>query len=171
MDRKEFENIVLPLSRNLYRMAFRILSTAEDAEDAVQEVSIKLWGMRKKLANYRSIEALATTMTRNHCLDQLRRRGRQVSDDPGRERGISEEDIEKQMENRESYNRVLAIVDGLPQRYASWIRMRDIDELDYDEIVRATGDNINTIRVNLSRARKMVREKLKELYYEPATSR
>ena len=38
MTRKEFETDILPLSRTLYRYAFRFLLHKEEAEDAVQEV-------------------------------------------------------------------------------------------------------------------------------------
>jgi len=44
--------------------------------------------------------------------------------------------------------------------------MRDIEEMEYDEISEKTGQNINTIRVNLSRARKMVRDDYKKFYEE-----
>ena len=167
MTRSEFENTVLPLSRNLYRLAFRFLSSAEDAEDAVQEVYIKLWNMKEKLGEYRSIEALARTMTRNHSLDKLRRRGRELNGNDDLEPGISDEDIEHSLEVKESFNRVLSIVDTLPRRYSEVLKMRDIDGMEYTEIAEMTGESINNIRVNLSRARKMVREKLIELSYEP----
>ena len=62
------------LSRNLYGYAFRILRNQEEAEDAVQEVFIKLWNMGKKLDEYNSIEALAVTMIKNFCIDQLRKK-------------------------------------------------------------------------------------------------
>ncbi|TFH38730.1 MAG: RNA polymerase subunit sigma-24, partial [Bacteroidia bacterium] len=61
MTRGEFEREILPLSQNLYRFAFRLLLSREEAEDAVQEVFVKLWKMRSRLSEYRSTEALAMT--------------------------------------------------------------------------------------------------------------
>lgn len=169
MGRKEFENKVLPLGRTLYRFAFRYLANSEDAEDAVQEVCVKLWNMRDKLEEYRSLEAFAITVTRNHCLDRIRKQGREIPEDtrPVDTRASDMNPVEE-MENRESYNNVLKIVKDLPDKYRSVIQLRDIEGLEYDEIQKHLGENLNTIRVNLSRARKMVREKLKSIYYEPA---
>jgi RNA polymerase sigma factor (sigma-70 family) len=74
MKSSEFKLLVMPYSSRLYRMAFRLMSSREEAEDMVQEVYVKLWGMRNDWNRYNSIEALAVRITRNLCLDQLRRR-------------------------------------------------------------------------------------------------
>jgi RNA polymerase sigma factor (sigma-70 family) len=169
MERAEFEKIILPLSRKLYRFTYRFLSNGEDAEDAVQEVCIKLWNMKNKLHQYRSIEALAMTMTRNHCLDRLRKRGREIFEDTRpidtRTDGM---DPQTEIENTEDYRNILKIVSDLPDKYRIVIELRDINGHSYEEIEKELGENLNTIRVNLSRARKMVREKLIKLNYEPA---
>jgi RNA polymerase sigma-70 factor, ECF subfamily len=65
MSRTDFNDLVHQLNRKLYGYAFRILRNQEEAEDAVQEVFIKLWKMNEKLSEYNSIDALATTMTKN----------------------------------------------------------------------------------------------------------
>ena len=169
MDRAEFENTILPLSRKLYRFAFRFLNHGEEAEDAVQDVCIKLWNMRDKLHEYRSVEAFAMTMTRNYCLDKIRKKGREIFEDTRpidtRTTGM---DPQEEIETKESYNNVLKIVETLPEKYRLAIEMRDLEGCDYDEIEERLGLNINTIRVNLSRARKMVRDELNKINYEPA---
>jgi len=169
MDRAEFENTILPFSRKLYRFAFRFLNNSEEAEDAVQEVCIKLWNMRSGLNKYRSVEAFAMTMTRNHCLDRLRKKGREIFEDTRpidtRTTGI---DPQEEIETKESYRNILKIVENLPEKYRSVLEMRDLEGYEYDEIEKRLGLNINTIRVNLSRARKMVRDELNKINYEPA---
>lgn len=52
--------------------ALKLTDESADAEDAVQEVMLKLWNIRRKLDEYHSIEALSMTMTRNACMDQWR---------------------------------------------------------------------------------------------------
>ena len=74
MKSSEFKLLVMPYSSRLYRMAFRLMDSREEAEDIVQEVYVKLWKMRHELDKYNSIEALCVRITRNLCLDQLRRR-------------------------------------------------------------------------------------------------
>ena len=169
MERAEFEKCILSISRNLYRFAFRFLSNGEDAEDAVQEVCIKLWNMRDRLREYRSIEALAMTMTRNHCLDRLRKKGREIFEDTRPiDTRTDDMDLYQNIENRESYRNIMKIVSDLPEKYRTIIELRDINGNSYEEIEKELGENLNTIRVNLSRARKMVRDKLNKMNYEPA---
>jgi RNA polymerase sigma-70 factor (ECF subfamily) len=48
----------------------------------------------------------------------------------------------------------------LPELQRTIIQLRDIEQLEYEEIAEATDMNVNTIRVNLSRARKKVRDEI-----------
>ena len=56
----------------LLNYARRMTDDPSDAEDAVQEVMLKLWNLRQKLDEYRSIEAVAMTMTHHLCMDMWR---------------------------------------------------------------------------------------------------
>jgi RNA polymerase sigma-70 factor (ECF subfamily) len=62
----------VPIQSKLFRFATRLLTSVEEAEDALQEVMLKLWSRNKILETYGSIEAMAITMTKNYCLDQLK---------------------------------------------------------------------------------------------------
>lgn len=171
MTRKEFEADILPLSRNLYRFAFRFLSNREEAEDAVQEVYLKLWKMRDKLSGYNNIKAFAMTVTRNHCLDCLRKRKKEYLEDSITDNTrTSDMMYEDNIEGRESFRIITGIIDSLPDNYREVIQMRDIDGYEFEEIREKLGIDINNLRVKLSRARKMVREELKKRNYEPVTA-
>lgn len=73
MELNEFKISVLPLRPKLLNYARKLTESPEDAEDAVQEVLLKLWNNRLELDQYRSIEAFAMTLTHNVCMDQWRR--------------------------------------------------------------------------------------------------
>jgi RNA polymerase sigma factor (sigma-70 family) len=62
------------------------------------------------------------------------------------------------MEHSESEMIIHNLIDNLPEAYKTIIRFRDIEELPFEEIAEKTGQNINTIRVSLSRARRFVRD-------------
>lgn len=72
MELKEFKITVLPLRAKLLNYARKLTDEPEDAEDAVQEVLLKLWNKRLELEQYRSIEAFAMTLTHNICIDMWR---------------------------------------------------------------------------------------------------
>jgi len=72
MNQKEFMQLINPFKDKVFRIAKRLLVSTEEAEDATQEVLVKLWNKNESLEQYNSVEALAMTMTKNYCLDQLK---------------------------------------------------------------------------------------------------
>ena len=168
MTRADFNELVQQQSRNLYGHAFRILRNQEEAEDAVQEVFIKLWNLGKKLDEYNSLVALSTTMIKNFCIDQIRKKKHFIQEE-NEERDIQNADNNSPfelMQSRESENILLQIIDQLPDIYKNIVILREIDDLSYEEISLQTEQNINTIRVTISRARKMIREEFNKYQYE-----
>jgi RNA polymerase sigma-70 factor (ECF subfamily) len=165
MTREEFNNYVRLMSRKLYGFAFRILRNQEESEDAVQEVFIKMWNMGKKLDEYASIDALATTMTKNYCIDQLRKQKHLFQGNPETDPETAASPLEL-MERLESGNIIQSIIARMPDTYREMISLKDIDALSYEEIAVKTGQNINTLRVTLSRARALLREEYKKHFNE-----
>jgi RNA polymerase sigma factor (sigma-70 family) len=168
MSRDEFNEYVRQQSRKLYGYAFRILRNQEEAEDAVQEVFIKLWKMKEKLGEYESIAALATTMIKNHCIDQLRKQKNLVKTDINNLEWRANESPSphRLMEISESDNIIINIIENLEEKYKVVVKMREFDDLSYEEIAEITGQNINTLRVTLSRARSYIREEYNKYIYE-----
>lgn len=72
MTQAEFLHTVMPFKEQLFRMAKRLLVSTEEAEDATQEVLLKLWDKKEGIGNYNNVEAFAMTMTKNFCLDRLK---------------------------------------------------------------------------------------------------
>ena len=168
MTRADFNDLVRQLNRNLYGYAFRILRNQEEAEDAVQEVFIKLWNMGRKLEEYKSIGALATTMIKNFCIDQIRKKKHFIEEESeGKDfQNPGSASPYELMESRESEDILYHIIDQLPEIYKEVIKLREIDGMTYEEIADKTKQNINTLRVTLSRARKMIREEFNKYQYE-----
>jgi RNA polymerase sigma factor (sigma-70 family) len=168
MTRIDFNELVHRLSHKLYGYAFRILRNQEEAEDAVQEVFIKLWKLKEKLGEYNSIDALATTIVKNHCIDQVRK-GKNINIDDGSS-GLYVVSLspspEQELENRESDEIIHRIIDDLPEIYSTVIKLRDIDGLSYEETAEKTAQTVNNLRVILSRARKMIRDEFNKYQYE-----
>jgi RNA polymerase sigma factor (sigma-70 family) len=168
MSRSDFDTLIRQLSRKLYGFAFRILRNQEEAEDAVQEVFIKLWKMGEKLDEYKSIEALATTMTKNCCIDIVRRQKHIYPEDfnINDNQYLASPSPQEVMENRENGEILNKIIAGLPDLYRIVIKLRDIDGDSYEEIAKKTDQNINNLRVTLSRARKIIRDEYNKYQYE-----
>ncbi|MEN8204239.1 MAG: sigma-70 family RNA polymerase sigma factor [Bacteroidota bacterium] len=166
MKSSEFKLLVMPYSSRLYRMAFRLMGNREEAEDTVQEVYVKLWGMRDELSKYNSIEALAIRITRNLCLDLLRRR--KVNQDAMKAERLKEESHSvspaEDLEKKEKAQMIHALIAALPEPQRSLVHLRHLEGKEYEEISEMVNMNVNTIRVSISRARKQMREMLEKKY-------
>ena len=159
MTKSGFDDLVRLISRKLYGFAFRILRNQEEAEDAVQDVFVKLWNMGDKLDAYGSPEALATTMIKNYSIDLIRKQKHFIKEDHSDNHiKLSVPSPHVLMEINESEAIIHTIIDHLPDTFRDMIRLKDIDGFTYEEIAKKTDQNINTLRVTISRARKLIRE-------------
>ncbi len=166
MDTNTFKSVVIPLNRKLSAFAFRFLNDQDEAKDIVQDIYIKLWNLRDKLDEYKSIEALAMKMTRNLCLDKIKLK-KTIPINPIVQQNLIDETKQNESEQELSIaaGRAKKIIELLDEPQKSVMQLHDIQGYDYDEIAEIMEMNINTIRVILSRARKKVREILMNKYY------
>ena len=142
----------------LLNYARKLTDDSSDAEDVVQEVMLKLWNIRQKLEEYNSIEALAVRITHNLCMDMWRsKRTDQVSLDqvPVVSQTVNPERV---LEGNDEIRLMREIISSLPTLQQTIIRMKDIEEYETEEIAQITGCSSESIRSNLSRARKKVRD-------------
>lgn len=165
MTLQDFKKQIMPIQHRLFRLANRLLGRREEAEDAVQETLIKLWHKRKNLHEYRSVEALAFTIIKNYCLDKLKSKGFQavvsISDFHMTRK---EENPEKQYENINQAELVRKLMNDLPNQQKVIIHLRDVEGLEYEEIADITGLTVNSLRVNISRARRKIRDQLVKIH-------
>lgn len=159
MTREEFKTSYLPLSEALYRVARYLLESDADAQDAVQDLFIKLWDSRDSLDAVQNPHAYCVTLMRNLCIDRIRRasKARKVELPESISSGPTPE---KECIEKERLTRVMAIVESLPERQRRVVRMRIFEEMSYEEIAKATGMSNLTLRVLLSTARKKIKEQL-----------
>ena len=162
----EFREKILPQGRRLYALAWRFLNSREEAEDAVQEVMMKLWEERAALDRRENLAAWCTTVTRNCCIDILRKRKRVMFGEMdeiagGPERGA---DPAASSDNYEAAQLISMIVSRMKEPYRSALILRDMEGYSYEETAKAMNSNVNALRTTLSRARKAVREEMKKIY-------
>lgn len=158
MNEQVFISKVVPLSNKLLRISLGILGKGEEARDAVQEVIIKLWNDREKLESYRSIEAYARTVTRNHCLDVLRLKKKEVEFGNLSIAVSNENEEDNEIRVSEKLGMVRAAFAQLNELQQQVFTMRDIEGMEFDEISQSLGITQENARVILSRARGNIRQ-------------
>jgi RNA polymerase sigma factor (sigma-70 family) len=165
MQINEFKDKVMPLSNKLLRFAGYFLNDREDAEDVVQDVLLKLWEKRDTLGIVGNLEAFSMQMTRNKCLDKIKS-NRVIPMNTEIEKMLSGNSVENHdaTEWNDTSALVMDIAGKLPEQQKTAIILRDVEQKEFTEIAEITGMNVNALRVNLSRARKQVRDELLKIW-------
>ena len=156
MTNARFQNEWLSLAGEFYRVAFYVLEDEAEAEDAVQELFLKLWSGRDALDGIRNPKGYGIRVLRNLCLDRIRRSRKMETpavlpepEWPGRQ--------DEAVDEKERLAKVLDAIKSLPDRQREVLTLRTLDGLSYEEIAERTGMNQLTLRVLLSQARRKIR--------------
>lgn len=156
-----FQNDILPLKNELFRLALRITLNRAEAEDVVQETLIKVWNRRNDWGSIESIEAFCLTVCRNLALDKQRHMDNHVQSLDGT---IDPTDLshsanpEEQAMQHDRVQLVRQLMDRLPEKQRSCMQLRDIEGKSYRDIATVMGISEEQVKVNIFRARKTVRE-------------
>ncbi|MCF6351005.1 MAG: sigma-70 family RNA polymerase sigma factor [Flavobacteriaceae bacterium] len=160
MNQSQFLALIMPFKDKLYRLALRYLISKDAAEDAIQEVVLKLWKNKEKLNTYKNVEAFAMTMTKNYCLDILKAKNTtnlKLVHNNYKDKNIS---LDKQIELTDTISIVQKLLNELPEKQRIIMQLRDIEQYSFEEIGKILEIRQTAIRVSLSRARKTIRENL-----------
>lgn len=163
MELETFKITVLPLRKKLINISWRMMEDKSDAEDIVQETFLKLWLIREKLDDYNSVEALAIQVAKNLALDKLKRHRPEGPDIETLSLDSGYRSPAEQLEQRDAAERIRELIGRLPTLQQTIIRMKDVEGYELAEIAEITGTQVEAVRVNLSRARKKIREQFLQL--------
>lgn len=161
-DLNAFETVLKNYQYYAYKVAFRVLTNDDDAKDVVQECFIRIW---KNLGGYNAKVKFTTWMYKiviNLCYDKLRRRKTEYE----RNEVLDEQFIgsgdnpEQLLSNKEQAEIIKHISDGLPEKQRMVFVLRDLEELTTDEVSQIMEMSVESVKANLSIARKTIRAKL-----------
>ena len=154
MTQEEYKEEARRLRPQLLQTARRYLNE-DDAEDTVQDVLLRLWQMVDTLRM--PIDALATVLVRNFCVNRLRRQR------PSQALTASCEQPEE-TETDERIERVLEMIGTLPTLQQTILRLRHIEGMGMKEIAELTGSSEVAVRKTLSRARQTLKQQYEKRY-------
>lgn len=156
-----FTHIVNQLKDKLFRLALRWLPEVAEAEDAVQEVFIKLWQQRDALKEVQNLEAWSVRLTRNLCIDKLRARKMPHGEwYPGFDLPDKSLGADHQLTRAETIQGIKQLMQHLPDKQRQVMELRDLEDYSYQEISEVLGISLSQVKINLFRARQQVREAL-----------
>lgn len=145
----------------VYRLALLQMKNKSDAEDVFQEVFLRLVQHQDKISDEEHLKAWLIRVTLNCCKKQF--------DSAWRRKTVSmEEQKEAGYEKEYEENVIYKEVQNLPEKYRTVIHLFYFEEYSVKEIGEITGQKESAVKTQLSRARGILKEKLKgEFGYEP----
>ena len=159
-DRQAFRDLYQRTSAKLFGVALRILRDRSEAEEALQEIYVKIWQRadRYVAGGYSPISWLVA-VARNHCLDVLRAR-RPVSEDIDVALDVADAapDPEQAASNAGERSRIDSCLAELEPDKAEAVRGAYLDGFSYDELAARHSVPLNTMRTWLRRSLLKLRE-------------
>ncbi len=155
--------MILPMAKNIYSYVLHIVSNSSDAADLTQDIMVKLWDTRSDWQKIQNPKAWVFKVARNLCFDWLKKQKPTYCDSPINGSEGYTQDLQQEIENRDTVALIQKILHTLPDPQREVIILRDVEELEFDEIEQITGLTPNYIRVLLSRGRSKVKEMVEKL--------
>ncbi|MBQ9137850.1 MAG: sigma-70 family RNA polymerase sigma factor [Alistipes sp.] len=157
-----YTEFILSVKDTIFRLAKSIVGSSAEAEDITQDIYEKVWRARDKVLSERYPRAYVCRMTRNLSIDHLRSRVQVVE---VRDSDSTDGRVTADVNDMAQFTK--RIIASLPERQRTIIEMRDVEGYQIDEIADMLECDAVSVRMNLSRARKRVREELlKAIDYE-----
>lgn len=157
----------------VYRFAYQMTSSRDDAEDVVQEAFVRAY---QNLHRYRDEAKFTTWILRivtNLCTDRARSSQRRTALEQQEAAGALEWMTlgfpEDPVQNLEEDRRKVALrraLNALPQHHKSVIVLRDVEERDYPEIAAILGCTVGGAKLRVLRARRALRDRIAPLLGE-----
>jgi RNA polymerase sigma-70 factor (ECF subfamily) len=163
-----FRFLVAKHERLVLHVVGRVVQSQDDVKDICQEVFIKVF---RKLKRFRGDSRLSTwiaTIAYNTSISHIRKRTRQAEhsydEQPGLIMGQEDTSLnQKIVEQEEIKHYLLQLIEELPVHYRTVLTLFHLEEFSYREIEQITGMPEGTIKSYLSRARKILKEKLERV--------
>ncbi len=157
-----FEPLVTPYRGPVLALAYRLTRDREEAREVAQEALLRAYRSLRRFDVSRSFRNWLFQIAANEARDRLRKakRERTAFEDAAR-RAPAADPPEAGFERLELRSRITRALDALAPREREVFVLRDLEELDIRETARALGCSSISVRVNLSSARRKIREALR----------
>lgn len=166
-DRAAYGRLVSAYERPVFRLAYRMLGTAVEAEDASQEAFLRAYRALGAYDPERPFSTWLLSIAAHHCIDRLRRRRNDALSldalPPWRQPAAGLESPEAAATRTDESERIVRLLDVLPDDYRLVIVLRYWHDLGYAEIAEVLEDSVPAVKSRLHRARRQLADALDAL--------
>lgn len=161
-DEQAFRKLYELYWNNVYTIALHYFRSPLVAQDAVQEVFLKLWVKRQQLSGVNNFGAYLNRIARNQVIDLLRKKVLESAPLPAETKDAEHIIPQQQLETKEIANYIRMAVDQLTsQQRLVWQLSRE-QGLPLKEVANQLSISYSTAREHMSQALKTIRSFLKE---------
>lgn len=153
MERSRFLKYAGEYKDMIYRVALNVLRSPDDAEDAVQDVLLKLYTTKTNFSSEEHVRHWLIRVTLNHSKNILRHKRRRE------ETPIEELNLASPFETEEQYA-MFSLVMSLPEKYRTALYLFYYERLSVREIAGLTGAGESSVTTRLQRARQLIKAQL-----------
>ena len=163
-DEAAFEELMRRYKRPVLNFVYRLLSTADEADDVAQEVFVRVYQNLREYSPRKRFSTWLFALARNAAIDRLRWRKRHPTQsldsapDPPVPTGVAEE-----VNAHEIGNQIVAAVSSLPEDQRTALVLAEYQGLSYAEIAEIMHCSKKSVESRLYRAKQTLREKLRHL--------
>lgn len=154
-DERAFESLYQSTYKAVFRTAYLVLGSPEQAEDIAQDAYLQLWRHRGRLQEGPMLPWLLKVAT-NACFSFFRRKREFLLEEEPEIRDSQEVNPE----DRLFYLQVLEMINGLPKRQRAIIALRLLQDLSEEETASICGCAPGTVRATLFQAKEKIRRHL-----------
>lgn len=159
MDAVTFKQIVTPHYKEMYRVALAVTRNSEDAEDVVQDVLERLWIKRNDIEIESKQKGFFILCTKHQAIDHIKRHNLNMGKINEEAMMVCDNDsTDRVLEEQDHKHSIDLMLKRLSKQTQDIMRLRIFGECEISEIEEITGMSNESIRTNLSRARKKLRE-------------
>jgi RNA polymerase sigma-70 factor (ECF subfamily) len=169
-DKAAFEELVRRHSKYVYTTAFFMIRDSHEAEDISQEVFVKAYLAISGFRGLSSFKTWIRKLTVNTCIDKIKIKSRAANKKVSLDNMIEEraevilceakQNVEKFFQDKEMVREILKIVVNLEENYRIPLILRDFQDYSYLEIAEILKKPVGTVKTNIHRARKIIKEKI-----------
>lgn len=159
-DRSAFSELVARYRDRIYNLSLRITGNQADAEDAVQEVFLRLMSKISSFDGRSKFSTWLHAVSVNVCRDQLRKSKRAPTPLPEPERLAGDETTDDLAERHLVKQALLDGLHSLPEEYRIAVVLRDVQGLSYAEVAETLEISEGTVKSRISRGRLLLAKKM-----------
>lgn len=163
-DLQAFERLLRQHERLVLATALRLLGNLEDAQDAAQEVFLKLHRNLAKVQLSGNLTAWLYRVTVNVCHDHHRRRPETAALDEAGHLAGSAADPHQELADAERKRALALSLHRLSQKERAALVLRDLEGLSTAEVAAALGSSEATVRSQISKARVKIKKFLDQYF-------